>query len=93
MKFSEILRSNAFDGFLVRGSALLHFPPGCGKGVTHNTRSFLSIWKPRRPNASHMQVYVQGLRHVRWEEGGWEIEEEVDAERGIALPPTPPPPL
>ena len=100
LNWSEILRSNTLiHGFLVRGSALLHFPPGCGKAVTH---SFLSNWKPRRPNASHMQVYVQGLRHVRRKE----IEEEVEVdgererERGwitlfgrIALPPTPPPPL
>ena len=81
MNFSEILRSNVLDGFLVCGSAPLHFPPGCGKRVIHNTHSFLSDWKACRPNASHMQVYVQGLRHVRWKEGGWEIEEEVDGER------------
>ena len=78
MNYSEILRSNALDGFLVCGSAPLHFPPGCGKRVIHNTHSFLSDWKACRPNASHMQVYVQGLRHVRWKEGGWDIEEGVN---------------
>ena len=60
----------------------MHFPPGCGKGVTH---LFLSNWKPRRPIASHMQGYVQGLRHVCRKEGGREIEgevEKVDGERG-----------
>ena len=77
LNWSEILISNTLlHGFLVRGSALLHFPPGCGKAVTH---SFLSNWKPRRPNASHMQVYVQGLRHVRRKE--IEEEVEVDGER------------
>ena len=60
LNWSEILRSNTLlHGFLVRGSALLHFPPGCGKAVTH---SFMSNWKPRRPNASHMQVYSRKVR-------------------------------